>query len=76
MESPTLNNWYSPFPFKGLIGGIFHFYSNKQTVQRPFIIHISKQCIETLIRRPINAASDLGLHGLPMSHKKDVMLMG
>ena len=44
-------------------------------MQRPFIIHISKQCIETLIRRPINAASDLGLHGLPMSHKKDVMLI-
>ena len=25
MEIPTLINWASPFPFKELLGGIFHF---------------------------------------------------
>ena len=25
MEFPALINWTSPFPFEGLLGGIFHF---------------------------------------------------
>ena len=59
----TIINWTSPFPFKGLLGGIFHFYSNfKRT--------LCKQTVETR-----SAASDLGLHCLPMSHKKDVRLI-
>ena len=52
MDFPILINWTSPFPFLGLLGGIFHFYSN---FKRNFCL----------------AASDLVLHCLPMSHKKD-----
>ena len=33
------------------------------------------QTVETLIRRSRIAASDLGLHCLPMSHKKDARLI-
>ena len=39
LEFPSLINWTSPFPFKGLLGGIFYFYLNfnrtfcKQTVE-------------------------------------------
>ena len=28
MEFPTIINWTCPVPFKGLCGGILHFYSN------------------------------------------------
>ena len=42
-----------------MLGGIFHFYSN---FKRTF-------CKQTV------AASDLGLHFLPMSHKKDARLI-
>ena len=28
MYFPILINWMSPFPILGLLGGIFHFYSN------------------------------------------------
>ena len=31
--------------------------------------------METVIRRSVFAASDLGLHCLPMSHKKDAWLI-
>ena len=44
MELPTLINWMSPFPILGLLGGIFHFYSN-------FKINLCKQTVENLIRR-------------------------
>ena len=46
MEFPTGINWSSSFPFKGFLGGNFHFYSN---FNRPF----SKQTVETLIRRRV-----------------------
>ena len=46
MEFPTTINWTSPFQFKGLLGGIYHFYSN---LNRTFY----KQLAETLIRRHI-----------------------
>ena len=36
-------NWTSPFPNLGLLGGIFHFYSN-------FKKHFCKQTVENLIR--------------------------
>ena len=49
-------------------GGIFHFYSNSN---RTFY----KQIVKTLIGRRYSAASGLGQHYLPMSHKKDVMLI-
>ena len=41
---PILINWTSPFPDLGLLGGIFHFYSN---FKRTFC----KQMVEKLIRR-------------------------
>ena len=63
MEFPTIINWNSPYLFKGMLGGIFHFYSN---FNRKFY----KQTVKTLIRCHIFAASDLGVHCLSMSHKK------
>ena len=64
MYFPILINWTSLFPILGLSGGIFYFYSN-------FKRHFCKQRVDNLIRR---AASDLVLHYLPMSHKKDARL--
>ena len=63
MEFPSIINWTSPFPFSGMLGGIFHFSSN-------FDRNLCKQTVETQ-----NAASDLGLHYLPTSHKKDARLI-
>ena len=72
MEFPTVTciNWNSPFLFKGMLGGIFHFYSN---LNRTFC----KQTVEILIRRCVlrSAASDLGLHCKHMSYKKDARLI-
>ena len=50
MEFPTLINWTSPFPFYGLLSGIFYFYSNfnrtfcAQTVEA-LIRHCILQCL-------------------------------
>ena len=60
MEFPTIINLTGPFP--GLLGGIFHFYSN---FKRAFC----KQTVETK-----NVASDLDLHCLRTSHKKEARL--
>ena len=49
-----------------MLGGIFQFYSNSNTCEKT---------VEILIRRRVNAASGLGLHCLPMSHKKDSRLI-
>ena len=58
-----------PFPILGLLGGIFLiFYS---LFKRDFCM----QTVENLIRRRVFAASDLVLHYLPMSHKKDSRLI-
>ena len=46
MEFPSLINWTSHFPFKGLLDDSFHSYSN---CDRTFC----KQTVETLIRRHI-----------------------
>ena len=43
MELTTIINWNSPFLFKGMLGGIFHFYSS-------FNRKLCKQTVETLIR--------------------------
>ena len=64
IEFPAPINWTTPFPFKGLLGGTFHFISN---FNRTFC----KQTVEILRC----AASDLGLHCLPMSRKKDARLI-
>ena len=64
MEFPSIINWASPFPFSGMLGGIFHSSSN-------FDRNLCKQqTVETQ-----NAASDLGLHYLPASHRKDARLI-
>ena len=67
MEFPTVINWNSPFLFKGVLNGIFHFYSNFNRTS-------CKQIVET-DQMPHSAASDLGLHYLPMSYKKDTRLI-
>ena len=62
MECPTLINWTSlvyVFRLLGKISFLFHYF------YRIF----RKITMGTLIRQ--NAASDLGLQCLPMSHKKD-----
>ena len=62
-----------PFPILGVLGGVFHVFPN---FNRPFCIN-SKQTVKIPIRHCIfnqtyrYAVSDLGLHYLPMSHKKD-----
>ena len=63
MYFPTPINWTSPFPILGLLGGIFHFHSNfKRNGGEPDqTLHF--------------AASDLVLHCLQMSHKKDPRLL-
>ena len=60
----------SPFLILGMLGGIFCFCSN-------FNRKFCKQRVETLItdQMPTCAVSDLGLHCLLMSHKKDVRLI-
>ena len=63
MEFPTVIIWTSPLPTLGLPDGIFKFYPN---CNRTFC----KQTLETQ-----NMASDLGLHCLYMSHKKDARLI-
>ena len=62
MEFPTIINWTCPFP--GLLGGIFHFYSN-------FKRALCKQTVETQ-----NVASDLGLHCLLCPTKRKLGLYG
>ena len=70
MEFPTVIKRNSPFLFKRILGGIFHFYSNSNGT-------FCEPTVETLIRRRIlrSAASDLGLRCLPMSHKKNARLI-
>ena len=46
MYFPILINWTSPFPIVGLLGGIFHFYSD-------FKRNFCKQIVENLIRRHV-----------------------
>ena len=46
MEFPTIIHLSGPYPLYGLMGGIFHFYSN---FNRTFC----KQTVETLIRHSV-----------------------
>ena len=50
----------------GVLGGIFHFYSNKKLLQAN-----SGEPDQT----PCSAASDLVLHCLPISHRKNARLI-
>ena len=66
MEFPTFINLTGPFLFKRLLGGISHFYSNFNRI-------FCKDIVMTPIRHHI-LQSDLGLHCLGMSYKKDARL--
>ena len=61
MELPIHISRMSPFPILGMLGGIFHY---RPDLDRTFC----KQKVLTL-------ATNLGLHFLPMTHKKDAMLI-
>ena len=66
MDLSTFISGTSLFPILGVLGGIFH---SLPYFYRTFCM----QTVETLIRRRnLFAASGLGLHCLPMFHKKDV----
>ena len=67
MYFPILINRTSPYPILGLLGGICHFH----------FIFKKKICKQTgePDQTPRLAASDLVLHCLPMSHKKDARLI-
>ena len=64
-----LINWTSPFPILGLLGVFF-----------PFLFKFEKKLLYANRGEPDQmprfAASDLVLHCLPMSHKKDTRLIG
>ena len=60
--------WTGSFPILGLLGGIFHFYLN---FKRKLLWANSEESDQT----PRFAASDLILHCLPMSYKKDARLI-
>ena len=63
MEFPIIIKRTCPFPFNVLLGCIFHF------IKILIELSVSKQWGPRS-----GAASDLGLHCLSMSHKKDAML--
>ena len=67
-EFPRLINWTSPFPILGLSGGIFHLYSIFK--KKKLMLANSGEPDQT----SRIAASDLVLHCLPISHKKDTSL--
>ena len=66
MEFPTIINWNNPFLFYGMLGCIFHFYSN---FSRTFCKCNSGDPDQMLH----SAASGLGLQYLPTFHKKDAI---
>ena len=62
MEFPIVINLTSPFPILGMFGDICYIF------QISLEDYVSKQW------RSCSAASDLGLHCLPVSYKKDAIL--
>ena len=66
MDLPTLIRWMTPFPLLGVLGGIYIFHLNFDSL----LYAISGDSDQT----PNLAASDLGLRYLHMSHKKDAMV--
>ena len=68
MEFPTIMNWTSPFPILGLLGCIFHL------IQILKATSVSKQWRTWSDATFYSVTSDLVLHCLPMSHKKDTRL--
>ena len=70
MDFPIFINWMSSLPILWLLSGIFHFCSNFQKKQQLLFAN-SEEPDQT----PCFAASDLVLHCLPLSHKKDARLI-
>ena len=68
MEYPTVIDWASPFSFSWLFCGILHF------IQILVDTYVSNSGDPD--QTPRSVASDLGLHGLPMFHKKDAWSIG
>ena len=65
VDFSILINWTSPFPILGVSVFFFQFYS----------ISNRYSCTEDPDQTPHSAASDLGLHCLPMSPKWDARLI-
>ena len=63
MDLSILIIWMSPFRILGVSGVLFHFYT------------ISNRYSEDPDQTPRSAASDLGLHCLPMYQKWDARLL-
>ena len=59
MDLPTLISRMSTISILGVLYDIFHFYSNFYSIF----------CLQTVKTLNKNAASDIDLHYLPMSHK-------
>ena len=76
MEFPTVMNGTIPFPILGLLGGIFHFYSNfkrtfcKRTVKNQFKTPLIWFC--TVCRCPTKKT--LGLYRLKLIFNRPVRL--
>ena len=71
MEFPSIINWSSPFPFQGMMGGIFHFFPSnfdrkcsKQTVQTPIRPCILRRLIWVCVVCLCPTKWKLGLYGL------------
>ena len=67
MDSPTLISRTIPFPILGVSGGIFHLYQ--------ILIDRTVSKLGDPLQIPHKVVSDLGLHCLPMSPKKDARLV-
>ena len=69
-QVPHLTRIPNLFPILGVLGVIFNIFPN-------FNSTLCKQIVKILIRHRIMPClvSDLGLHCLPMSHKKDARLI-
>ena len=67
MNWTCLINWLSLFPILGLSGGIFSFLFK-------ILMELSTKSVDSDLMLQ-HATSDLGLHCLPMSHKKDGRLI-
>ena len=68
MKLPTFIKWTSPFSSSGLLGVVFHSYSNFNKIS-------CKQPVESLIKHCSLRASDLDLYYLSMFHKKNAKLI-
>ena len=69
VDPSILINWTSPFPSLGVSGELFHFYSFSN---RMILLLANREDPDQM---PRSVASDLGLHCLPISQKRDTRLI-